>query len=689
MELAAGKPMKAMKIVNHRALGGPNVYHHRPVLVTTLDLGELADRETRDLPGLHERLLEHVPGLRAHRCSRGHEGGFLERLQEGTYFAHLVEHVALELSGPAGIQVGFGKARYAGETGLYHLIVRYKSEAGMRRVVEVAVELVEACIAGADYPLQAQLAIVRDIVERNALGPSTRAIVEAADARGLPWRRLNERSLIQVGYGAQSRIIQAALTGATSHIAVEIAQDKEATNRMLHEAGISVPRAYAAATVAEALDAWRRIGAPVAVKPIDGHQGKGITLDVAGEAEVPGAFELAYDHSRYGDVLVEQMLEGRDYRVLVVNGRMVAAAERRPASVTADGLHTVAQLVQLENESPLRGEGHSRPLSRIKLGASTERCLVRQGLALDSVPPAGREVQLSETGNLSTGGRAVDVTDHVHPDVRHMCERAARVVGLDICGVDLVAPDIARAKAAIVEVNAAPGLRMHVAPSAGTPRDVGGAIVAALFPPGRRGRIPVISITGTNGKTTTTRMAAHLLALSGRTVGMTSSDGVWIDGEQVAQGDTTGPRSAQRVLFDRDVQIAVLETARGGIMRRGLGYDWADVGVVTNVQADHIGQDGLETLEDIAHVKELVAERVLPGGTLVLNADDPLVRGFARHGEGRRIAFFGLRPFELPAGAERSTEVAFYTVKDGYIVESRRAGEERIVAVGDVPQTMC
>jgi len=673
-----------MKILNCRTLAGPNVYHHRPVLVATLDLQALAERETREFPGLHERLLHHVPGLRAHRCSRGHEGGFLERLEEGTYFAHLVEHVALELSASAGIQVGFGKARYAGEPGLYHVIVRYKSEAGMRRVLHIAMELVDTLIAGGDYPLEAELARAREIVEDNELGPSTRAIVEAAQAQGLPWRRLNERSLVQVGYGARSRLIQAALSDATSHIAVEIAQDKEATKRLLREAGIPVPRGHAASDAEQALGAFARLGAPVAVKPIDGHQGKGITLGVTNEAELVRAFELAAQYSRYGEVLVEEMLSGRDYRALVVKGRLVAAAERRPASVTGDGVLTVAGLIERENANPLRGEGHVRALSRIRVGESTERCLARYGLTPDAVPAAGQLVQLSETANLSTGGSAADVTDIVHPALRRLCERASRLVGLDICGVDLVAPDIRAPQGAIVELNAAPGLRMHVAPSEGSAREVGAAIVEALG----AGRIPVVSITGTNGKTTTTRMIAHVLASSGRKVGMTSSDGVWVDGEPIARGDTTGPRSAQMALFDRDVEVAVLETARGGIMRRGLGYDWADVAVITNIQADHIGQDGLETLEDIAHVKELVAERVHPGGTLVLNADDALVRAFARHAEGRRLAFFGLRPFELPAGAESATEVVFYTVRDGHIVESRSGAEERIVAVADVPQTM-
>ena len=678
-----------MKILNCRTLAGPNVYHHRPVLVATLALEALHDRETREFDGLHQRLIAHLPGLREHRCSRGHPGGFLERLAEGTYFAHLVEHVALELSAPAGIQVGFGKARWAADPDLYHVIVRYKSEDGMRRVLEIAVELVEACIAGADYPLDPELERVRRIVEDGQLGPSTRAIVEAAEARGLPWRRLNHRSLVQIGYGAESRLIQAALTGATSHIGVEIAQDKEATKQMLRDAGIAAPRGFVATSLDDAVDAFRRVGPPVAVKPIDGHQGKGITLDVTGEAELAAAFESAAAYSRYGDVLIEEMVQGRDYRVLVVKGRMVAAAERRPAAVVGDGLHAVRELVEIENMKSKRGVGHTRALSRIRLGASTERSLARQGLTLDSVPDAGRHVQLSETANLSTGGTAADVTDLVHPDVRHTCERAARVVGLDICGVDLVSRDISRPGGGIVELNAAPGLRMHVAPSEGVARSVGAAIVEALFPQHRRGRVPVVSITGTNGKTTTTRMLAHILGLSGRTVGMTTSDGVWIAGRCVARGDTTGPKSAQMVLFDRDVQLAVLETARGGIMRRGLGYDWADVGVITNVQADHIGQDGLETLEDIAHVKELVAERVHPGGTLVLNADDPLVRAFARHAEGRRLAFFGLRPFELPAGADGAAEVVFYTVRDGCIVETRAGGiEERIAPIAEVPQTM-
>lgn len=682
-----------MRVDKIRTLAGPNVYSYHPVLVMRLELEELTEIVSTEIEGFIERLLAQLPGLNEHRCSRGHRGGFCERLREGTYFAHIVEHVALELSEPVGIGVGFGRARYAGREGLYNVIVEYKAEHAMRFLLQVAVDLVDALVRDQHYPLEEKLKEARHLVGRMELGPSTRAIVQAAERRGIPWFRIGDGSLVQLGYGKNRRLIQAAACDGTSAVGMEVASDKELTKILLDQASIPVPRGIVVRTWDEAVDAMQRIGGAVVVKPLDGRQGQGVSLNLTTTEEVAHAFHLAQEFSE--EVIVEELFVGKNYRVLVVGGRMVAASERRPASVVGNGLSTVAELIEVENRNPLRGEGHEKPLTRIEIDEIVLAFLKKKGFDLDYVPRAGETVELRDGINLSTGGTATDVTDEVHTEVARMCERAARVIGMDICGVDLVLKDISaplkKGSGGVIEINASPGLRMHHYPSAGTARDVASSIVEMLYPQDASGRIPLITITGTNGKTTVTRMIGHAIQEAGARVGMTTTDGIYIGGECIVEGDTTGPHSARTVLSDPAVEVAVLETARGGIVRRGLGYDWSDVAVMTNIQPDHLGQDGIESVDDLVHIKSLVAERVREGGTLVLNADDERVLRLADDERvkqvKKRIVYFSLRENHLHIKRHLDAGGTAYFVRNGWLVEADAEGEHAIVSASAIPAT--
>lgn len=682
-----------MRVDKIRTLAGPNIYNHKPVLVMRLHLGGLAETESNSVPGFNERLIALLPGVREHGCSKGRPGGFIERLVSGTYFGHIVEHVALELSGMAGVPVYYGKTLYADEPGCYNVIVAYKAERGMRFLLGVAVELVESLVKGEPYPLEEKLAEARRLIARTELGPSTRAIVEAAHARGIPSFRVNNDSLVQLGYGKDRKFIQAAMTGQTSGIAVEIAGDKELTKTILEQADLPVPRGRIVETPDEAVVAMHDLGAPVVIKPMDGHQGKGVSLNITTPAEVSEAFQIAQEYSH--DVLVEEQLTGRDYRVLVVNGKMVAASERLPCHVTGDGQHTLAELIETANSDPLRGDGHDNALTKIVVDQVMLACLHKRNLSLNYIPAEGERVFLRETGNLSTGGTAIDVTDIVHPEVKRQCERAARVVGLDICGLDLIATDISRPLQkgnGFIEANAAPGLRMHTSPTVGQSRDVGAAIIDMMYPQGEDGRIPVISITGTNGKTTVTRMIGHVLQEMRWCVGMTTTDGIHIGGEIVSRGDTTGPHSARVVLSDPTVEVAVLETARGGITRRGLGYDWSDISVITNIREDHIGQDGIRDIQDLVHIKSLIAERVREGGTLILNADDEQCVRLIENERVRRVnkqfVYFSLNDNHLLIKKYLDIGGAAFFVRDGWIIEATGRDEQSVVEVSSIPVTM-
>lgn len=682
-----------MRIRAIRAIHGPNVHSHHPVLIAELDLEHLTGRESREFPSFNEKLTELIPGLGDHYCGLGYCGGFLERLRDGTYFGHIVEHASLELSVMAGIPSRHGKTRQAGAPSLYNVIVEYASEDGMKRLLEMAVDLVRAILAGKTYPLSAELDKARKLIQRTAFGPSTRAIVEAAEQRSIPWRRLSGGSLVQLGYGCNRKIIAAALTSNTNCIAVDIACDKELTKQLLRAANIPVAAGALTRTADEAINAMRELRPPYVIKPADGCQGRGVSLHLRTAGQVRDAYECAREFSE--SVLIEEQLEGSDYRVLVINGHVAAASLRTPAHVSGDGQHTVAELIDIKNSDPRRGAGHENVLSRITIDSLVEALLTQQGLTLTSIPEAGRCVPLRGSANLSTGGEATDVSDRIHPDLRSLCERAARTIGLDVCGVDLIAETIDQplnANGGIVELNASPGLRMHLAPSQGSPRDAAGAVVESLYPRGHASRIPIISITGTNGKTTVTRMIAHVIQESGRTVGMTTTDGIWIGGECAAKGDMTGPASAWTVLSDPAVEVAVLETARGGIVRKGLGYDWSDAAVITNIQPDHMGQDGIETLEDILEIKSLAAERVRAGGTVILNADDARLAALPSHRRmqslSRRIVYFAMNGRSGRIQRHLADGGTAYFVEEGRIVEATGLAERFVADLASIPVTM-
>ncbi len=682
-----------MKILDIRTLAGPNVYSHDPALVMKLDLAELTEKETVDVPEFTERLLNCLPGVVEHHCSLGRPGGFVERLKEGTYFGHVVEHVALELTDAVGISVNRGKTVYGGSPGVYLVAVTYKSEAGMKELLRIAVELVESLVAGVAYLLQPKLEEVRKIITETELGPSTRAIVDAASRRGIPWTRVGEDSLVRFGHGKHTRRVQGTVSDRTSMIAVDLAGDKELTKRVLSAAGLPAPRGCVVTSREEVVACLSHIPHPVVVKPLDGNQGRGVSLNLVTPEQVLEAFDLAFEIS--SQVIVEEMLRGFDYRVVIVDGKMVAAAQRIPAHVWGDGSHTIRELIELTNGDPRRGDDHEKPLTKISANPLVLATLKRHGKSLDDVPQNGELILLRESANLSTGGSAKDVTDDVHPSIRKMCERAARVIGLDICGVDLVLPDITRpfeSVGGIVEVNASPGIRMHHYPSEGQSRDVGGAIMKMLYPEGANGRIPIVSITGTNGKTTVTRMIGHAITASGQTVGMTTTDGIWIGGEEIARGDMTGPWSAGVVLSDSSVDFAVLETARGGIVRSGLGYDWSDVGVITNIQADHLGQDGIENIEDILRVKRLVAERVREGGTLILNADDERLAQLEHHPRLQRVpkryVYFSLNGANPVIQKHMEAGGTAYIANGEWLEEINGSERSRIVKAAAFPATL-
>ncbi|MFN7927950.1 MAG: cyanophycin synthetase [Blastocatellia bacterium] len=681
-----------MKIGTIRALRGPNIYSYQPTLVMELQLEELTGRESYDIPGFIDPLLTLLPGMHDHHCALGAPGGFIQRLHGGTWFGHIVEHVALELTELAGVPVFHGKTRAAHTAGQFNVAVEYRAEKGTEYLLRAAVDLVEALVKGEPYPLAETISEAKRIIARTELGPSTHAIVTAAEQRGIPWRRLNEDSLVQFGYGKHRKWIAAALTSQTSALAVETASDKDLTKQLLAAAGLPVPQGAIVHSAEEAIGVMEWLHKPVAVKPYNGCQGKGVSLNLYTPEQVVEAFHIAHEHSP--DVLVEELFVGRDFRALIVNGKLIAASERLPAQVIGDGVHSIAELIEIENRNPLRGEGHAAALTKIAIDEVMTAHLQKSSYAPDSIPGKGEQVWLRQNANLSQGGTAVDVTDIVHPQVRQVCERAARVIGLDICGIDLVLHDISepikKIGAGIIEVNAAPGLRMHTSPSIGQPRDVGAAIIEMMYPADVTidARIPIVSITGTNGKTTITRLIARLLADTGVRVGMTTTDGIYLNDELIAPGDTTGPRSTRTILSEPTVDAAVLEVARGGIVRGGLGYDWSDISVLSNIQADHLGQDGINTIDDLLFIKSLVAERVRAGGTLILNADDERLAQLAEHPRiskvPKQIVYYSL---DANHPLIRHSPTA-YTVRDGWLIERANGQETRVIEATAVPLTL-
>ena len=645
-----------MRILDRSVYVGPSLYARFPVIRLQLDLGALEAWPTGRLgAGFIDALAAALPGLAEHGCSYREPGGFFRRMREGegTWLGHVLEHVAIELQNIAGEEVTFGKTRAAGPPGVYTVVYEYAQrdegiaagELGLRLLCSLLPpQLRPADSVPADWSWpEARDQFIR-FAQRRALGPSTASLVRAAEQRDIPWLRLNDQSLVQLGHGKYQQRIQATVTGRTPHISVELASDKEETNKILGGLGLPVPQQELVQSETQAVRAARRIGFPVVTKPYNGNHGRGISIRLTTDAEVAQGFLAAREHSR--SVIVETFLEGDDHRLLVVNGELVAATRRTPGHVVGDGEHDIAALVEIVNQDPRRGVGHEKVLTRLELDAQAQKMLERAGLTAASVPARGQMVYLRSTANLSTGGTATDVTDVIHPDNREMAERAVRAIGLDVGGVDFLSKNITESYRSIgggiCEVNAAPGFRMHVAPSEGSARDVAAPVIDMLFPPGAAARVPIAAITGTNGKTTTARMLAHITKMAGFTPGLTTTDGVYIDGQRTVPGDMTGPVSARMVLADPQIDVAVLETARGGLLRAGMGVNEVNVGAVLNVQADHLGLKGIDTLEQLAEVKRIVVE--VATDCAVLNADDALVLKMSGYTEAKNICYVTLNP---------------------------------------------
>ena len=686
-----------MRILKTQTLRGPNYWSIRrhKLIVMRLDLEELAEKPSSDLPGFYTSLVNLMPSLVEHYCSPGYRGGFLERIREGTMMGHIIEHIALELQELAGMPVGFGRTRETSTPGVYNVVFEYIDEQAGRYAGRAAVRLCQSIVETGTYPsaeLNQDLADLKDLYANTALGPSTETIVQEAEARQLPWTLLSARAMLQFGYGIHSKRIQATLSDYSGILGVELACDKEGTKTILKEAGIPVPRG----TVIQYFDdlgaAINDVGGyPIVLKPLDGNHGRGITININSWQEVEEAYDHASAASRTRSVIVERYYPGSDYRVLVINGKVIAVSQRVPAHVVGNGVSTIEELIEQTNRHPDRGEGHDNILTRITVDRTVASILERQGYRIDSVLEAGNVAYLRATANLSTGGIAVDRTDDIHPENIWLAERVAKIIGLDIAGIDIVTPDITKplkeVDGVIVEVNAAPGFRMHTSPSRGLPRNVAAPVLDMLFPPGTPSRIPIIAITGTNGKTTTTRLTAHLYRQTGKTVGYTTTDGIYIDDYVVEQGDTTGPQSAMVILKDPTVEVAVLETARGGILRSGLAFARCDIGVVLNVAADHLGIGDINTVEQMARVKSVVPETVDTQGYAVLNADDPLVTAMTASLKSK-VAYFAMS-LENPVIQEHIRRHGLAAVyEDGYlsILEGERT--LRIEKAVNLPVTM-
>ena len=618
-----------MKISDIKVLRGPNYWsvNRTKLIQMTLDLEEMEERPSNKIEGFKDRLEAMFPTMYEHRCSVGEPGGFFERVEEGTWMGHVIEHVALEMQTLAGMDTGFGRTRGTGNHGEYFVVFSYMEEDAGIYAARAATRLVQALADNVPYNMDEDILKLREIREDTRLGPSTSCIVEEAAKRNIPFIRLNRHSLVQLGYGINQKRIRATIASTTSNIAVDIACDKEETKHLLGAAEIPVPKGVIIRTEEGLKDAVETVGYPMVLKPIDGNHGKGATTNITTWEQATKALEAAQVYGR--SVICERFITGFDFRVLVIDNKFICAALRTPAAVTGDGEHTIQWLVDETNKDPRRGFGHEKVLTSIKLDDFSRKMLDEVGYTLETVPAKGELVLLKPTANLSTGGTSADVTDEVHPANIFMCERISKIIGLDICGIDIMAPDlrlpISENGGAVLEVNAAPGFRMHIEPAVGIARNVAEPVIDMLFPKGSAGRIPIIAISGTNGKTTTTRLTAHIAKSAGYKVGYTTSDGVYIQNQLMMKGDCTGPVSSTFVLRDPTVDFAVLECARGGILKSGLAFQNCDIAIITNISTDHIGLGGIDTIEQMAKVKAVVAESVFSHGYAILNADDDLV----------------------------------------------------------------
>lgn len=680
-----------MKILEIKVLRGPNYWSVRrtKLIQMKLDLEEMEERPTNHIHGFRERLEKMFPNMIEHRCSVGERGGFFQRVDEGTWMGHVIEHIALELQTLAGMDVGFGRTRTANEKeGVYYVCFTYMEEDAGVYAARASVRIAQSLIDDVVYDLNEDIQKLREIREDTRLGPSTGCIVEEAAKRNIPYIRLNKQSLVQLGYGVNQKRIRATIASTTSNIAVDIACDKEETKMLLEAAEIPVPRGTVVRTEAGLEEAIEKYGYPLVIKPIDGNHGKGNTTNIVNRDQAQKAFEAAKAYSR--SVIVERFITGYDFRCLVINNKFICAALRTPASVVGDGIHNIQWLVDETNKDPRRGYGHEKVLTQITIDQFTQKMLDDAGITLEYVPAKGERVLLKPTANLSTGGTSTDVTDEVHPANVFMFERIARIIGLDICGIDVMATDLRSPVnengGAILEVNAAPGFRMHIEPAEGLPRNVAEPVIDMLFPKGSEGRIPIIAVTGTNGKTTTTRLTAHIAKTARKKVGYTTSDGVYIQNQLMMKGDCTGPVSSTFVLKDPTVDFAVLECARGGILKNGLAFNNCDVAIVTNVAADHIGLGGINTVEQMAKVKGVVPETVFPHGYAILNAEDDLVYNMKSNLKCN-IALFSMDENNPRVKAHCAGGGLASVYENGFVTIMKGNWKIRVMAAKDIPLT--
>ncbi|HRH49834.1 MAG TPA: cyanophycin synthetase [Panacibacter sp.] len=679
-----------MRIEDIKVLKGPNYWSVRrlKLIQMRLNLEEMEQSPTNKIPGFRERLEKLFPSMYEHRCSEGVPGGFFMRVDEGTWMGHVIEHIALEIQTLAGMDCGFGRTRTTGEEGIYYVVFSYMEEDAGVYAAKAAVRIAQALADGTAYDLAPDIQQLREIREDTRLGPSTGCIVEEALKRGIPYIRLNKQSLVQLGYGVHQKRIRATIASTTGNIAVDIACDKEETKNLLGAAEIPVPGGTVVRSEAGLEQAVNKYGYPLVIKPIDGNHGKGNTTNITTWEQALTALEAAQKYGR--SVIVEKFITGFDFRILVINYKFICAALRTPAAVTGDGEHTIQWLIEETNKDPRRGYGHEKVLTQITIDQFTQKMLDEVNYTLETVPPKGELVLLKPTANLSTGGTSNDVTDEVHPENIVMCERIAKIIGLDICGIDIMAKDlrtpVSENGGAILEVNAAPGFRMHIEPSEGLPRNVAEPVIDMLFPNRSEGRIPIIAITGTNGKTTTTRLTAHICKTAGKKVGYTTSDGVYIQNQMLMKGDCTGPLSAQFVLKDPTVDFAVLECARGGLLKSGLAFQNCNVSIVTNVTADHLGLGGIDTLEQMARVKAVIPETTFKTGFAILNAEDDLVYDMHK-GLECNVAYFSMDENNPRIKAHCAAGGYAAVYENGYITIMKGTWKIRVSKVTDIPIT--
>ena len=680
-----------MKILKIQALRGPNIWsiNRKKLIQMRLDLEEMEQFPTNKIEGFRERIENMFPNMIEHRCSEGCRGGFFSRIERGTWMGHVIEHIALEIQTLAGMETGFGRTRETKTPGIYNVVFSYTEENVGLFAAESSVNIAQALITGSEYNLDADIQKMREIRERVRLGPSTGSLVEEAVARDIPWIRMGTNSLIQLGYGVNQMRFQATITCKTSSIAVDIACNKEETKRMLDMASIPVASGSICVDEEDLEDTIKKIGYPIVLKPLDGNHGKGASINVTNWEDAIAGLAYAQQYSRR--VIVEKFITGFDFRLLVIDNKLVAAAKRVPAHVVGNGKNSIQELIDTTNLDPRRGYGHENVLTQIDVDRDTLDLLERLNYTLETIPRKDEIVYLKSTANLSTGGTSVDVTDMMHPENVFLAERISRVIGLDICGVDIMAENLTQPLkengGVILEVNAAPGFRMHLAPSEGLPRNVASPVIDMLYPLGKPSRIPIFAITGTNGKTTTTRLLAHIVKNNGFKVGFTTSDGIYIQNHMLEKGDTTGPVSAEYILKDPTVEFAVLETARGGILRSGLGFSRCDIGIITNIQEDHLGLSDIDTLEDLARVKSTVVKSIKKDGWAVLNADDEHCVKIAAD-LSCNVAFFSMNeesPF-IKKLCKEGKIVAVY--ENGYITIKKGEWKIRIERATHVPLTL-